>query len=131
MGSSSDDAATVDEIKAAVLALDEAYANHDINTIKRLTSPDHVSLAANYGKPITLAEQLETLAEFLRHPFDFSPVEVTLLGGEAALVNFENSLRGTWRGKPLSPRVYVTEIWLKLDDQWRQRLYQETPLTSP
>jgi len=57
-----------------------------------------------------------------------SLLEVTLLGDGAALVNFENSLAGSWQGKPFPQRIYVTEIWLKRDGKWRQRLYQETPV---
>lgn len=125
------EAATVDEIKTAVLELEKAFADQDVEAIRRLASPDHISLAANYGKPVALEEQLATLAEFHHRPSDFSSLEVTLLGDGAALVNFENALAGTWQGEPLPPRVYVTEIWLKRDGKWRQRLYQETPVAPP
>jgi len=124
----SNDAATVDEIKAAALELAKAFADQNVEAIRQLTSADHVSLAANYGKPVALDDQLAALAEFHHRPFEFSSLEVTLLGDGAALVNFENSLAGSWQGKPLPSRVYVTEIWLKRDGKWRQRLYQETPV---
>jgi len=127
----SNDAATIDEIRAAALALEKAFSDRDAEAIRRLTSPDHISLAANYGKPVALDEQLATLAEFDHRPSDFSSLEVTLLADGAVLVNFESSLAGSWQGKPLPPRVYVTEIWLKRDGKWRQRLYQETPIAPP
>jgi len=124
------DVATVEEIRGAVLALEKAFAEQDVEAIRRLVTPDHVSSAANYGKPVALEDQLATLSDFRHHPSDFSSVEVTLLGDRAAMVNFENALSGTWQGKPLPARVFVTEIWLRQDGTWRQRLYQETPIAS-
>jgi hypothetical protein len=50
------------------------------------------------------------------------------IGSEAALVNFENTFRGTFAGKPLPERVHASEIWINEDGRWRQRLYQETPI---
>ena len=126
-----DETATMDKIKALVVEINEAFANQDVATIKRLARPDHIAIAAYRGKPARLEEQLKSLSELKRQPSDYSPINVTMLGDSAALVTFENSLKGTWKGKPLPARVFVSEVWIHQDGNWRQRLYQETPIDPP
>jgi hypothetical protein len=36
--------------------------------------------------------------------------------------------KGTFQGRPLPERVFVSETWEKQDGSWRQQLYQETPI---
>ncbi len=45
-------------------------------------------------------------------------------------MNFRAKTVGTYKGKPLPAKVYVTEIWVKRDGRWLQCLYQETPLSD-
>lgn len=126
-----DETATKDQIKALVVEINKAFAKRDVATIKRLARADHIAVAAYRGKPVGLEEQLKSQSELKRQPSDFSPINVTMLGDSAALVTFENSLKGTWKGKPLPARVFVSEIWIHQDGKWRQRFYQETPIDSP
>jgi ketosteroid isomerase-like protein len=123
-----DEAATVAEIKAAVVELDQAYANEDVSTIERMILPNHVSIAPRYGGAASQEAQIATFEELERTHFDYSPIDVELLSPDVALATFEKSYTGTYQGAPLPPRVFVSEIWLRQGDTWRQRLYQETPI---
>ncbi len=51
---------------------------------------------------------------------------MTPLGRDVALVTFENSYRGTFHDKPMPSRVFVSEVWVKVDSKWLQKLCQET-----
>jgi ketosteroid isomerase-like protein len=128
LSAAADEAATVAELKAAAVELDQAYANEDVATIERMVLPDHVSIAPRYGGAASQDAQIATFEQLERRHFDYSPIEVALLTPDVALVTFEKSYEGTYKGVPLPSRVVVSEIWLKQDDTWRQRLYQETPI---
>lgn len=123
-----DDMTAATEIKAAKTTLDDAFARRDAATIEKMVTADHVATTTYYGRPFTTADELATLAEFDARYFDFTDLEVTMLAPDSAMITFENSYDGTFEGRPLPERVFVTEIWLKQDGQWLQRLYQETPI---
>ena len=125
-----DDAATIDEIRSAVFELDRAFTDHDTATIERMVTPDHVAVAARFNGEIALAEQTATVDAMQRTVSDYSPVDVRLLGDDAAFVTFEKSYTGTFAGKALIPRVFVSEVWLRQEGTWRQWFYQETPVAG-
>jgi hypothetical protein len=126
-----DEAATLAELEAAAMQLDQAYADQDVATIQGMILPNHTSIAPRYGGAAALDAQIETFEDLERTHFDYSPVEVELLAPDVALVTFEKSYAGTYKGAALPPRVSVSEIWLMRDGAWQQRLYQETPIGQP
>ncbi len=128
-----DDTATIAELETAVIEINEAFSKGDAETIRRLAPPDHFAVTTQFLKPLTLAEQLDTLDKYEREPFDFTDIEVRLLGDGAALVTYENSYRpgGHYKDEPLAARVFVSQIWLLQDGTWRQLSYQETPIAMP
>ncbi len=123
-----DDAAAIAEIKSAVLQIDKAYADEDVSTIERMILPNQVSIAPRYGGAATPDTQIKAFEHLEREHFDYSPMDVELLSPGVALVTFEKSYAGTYKGTTLPPRVFVSEIWLRQENGWRQRLYQETPI---
>jgi hypothetical protein len=94
-----------------------------------MVTADHMGVST-YGGAQTTQEQFATLGELEARYFDFSPTNVTVLGPDTVQVTYENSYEGTFAGKPLPSRVFVSQIWLRRDGQWRQQLYQETPLPT-
>ena len=127
----SSDAATANEIRAAVQKIEKAFADQDVVTIERMYAPDHISIAARYGGALRMPEQLETIVRLKRTTFDVSLLDVKLLSTDAALVTYEESYSGTYEGETLPPRVFISQIWLKQDGAWRQSFYQETPIAQP
>ena len=55
---------------------------------------------------------------------------VKFLGKDAALVTYPVTLKGTFRGRAVPARNFVSAIWVRRGGQWRQTFYQETPLTA-
>jgi len=127
---SADDASVAAEIKAAMYKLNDAFAAQDVNTIESMVTADHIGVSSYYGRPFDTEEQIDTINDFKAEYFDFTDPVVTVLGPDAAQITFENSFRGTFEDKPLPPRVFVSEIWLKQDGKWLQQLYQETPINA-
>ena len=129
-GASADDAALTAEIRARVNALNQAFADSNVAKIETMITADQIAVIPVYGKPTTFAERLPTLDQYKAIRSAFTPAKVKALGPTAVLVTYENSKEGSYAGKPLSPRVFVSQIWVKQDGEWRQQLYQETPITG-
>ena len=53
-------------------------------------------------------------------------IKVMPLGQDAAFITYEVTLEFPPKAQIRYSRVYVSELWLKRDGQWRERHYQET-----
>jgi ketosteroid isomerase-like protein len=123
-----DDAETIESLKSDVITLDQAYADEDVATIESLLAPDFVGITARYGGPAEVEQQIAAFEDTQRKHLDHSPVEVVLLSPDIAFVTFQKTYEGTYKGKPLPPRVAVGAIWVKQDGKWLNRTYQETEI---
>lgn len=123
-----DDAAMTKEVNAAAAALDKAFATGDAATIKKLMTPDHVSVTPYYDGPQSTDQQIASLPELKWTETISGEVKVSALGDDAAMRNFIATLDGTFKDKPLPSQVYVTEILVKRDGAWVERFYQVTAL---
>ncbi|MGB2932117.1 MAG: hypothetical protein WBB88_07155, partial [Methyloceanibacter sp.] len=88
------EAETIDAVNKAAAALDAAFAQKDVEAIKGLMTPDHVSVTPYYDGPQSVADQLASLPEL-----DFGETlqggaTVTLLGSDAAMRTFTTELHG-------------------------------------
>lgn len=120
----------VEEIKAARLALDTAFAEQDVETIKSMVTPDHVGVTSYYYGPFSTQEEIVTLSKLKVDYFNFSNTIVDVLGDDAAMITFEARQSGTFDGKPLPTRIAVVEIWTRSAGTWLQKYYQETPIAD-
>jgi ketosteroid isomerase-like protein len=126
--SSADEASVHDDVKQAQVRLDQAFVQQDSAAIMALVTADQVAITPYLRRPVPIAGQIETLAAFKARLFDITPAEVDLIGEGAALLTYEKSYEGTFEGRPLPARVFVSSLWEKEDGKWRQRLYQETAI---
>ncbi|MET0667266.1 MAG: hypothetical protein ABWZ01_02020 [Methyloceanibacter sp.] len=55
-----DDAATIAAINASSNALDDAFTKKDVDTIKALMTPDHITVTPYYDGPQTVEDQLDS-----------------------------------------------------------------------
>ncbi len=124
------DAEMAEELKAARLTLDAAFQNGDGATIKSMVTPDHVGVTSYNPGAFPTDEQIANLSKFKGEYFDFSENKVDILGPDAVMITFENSLSGTYDGKPLPSRIFVVEIWTRTSGKWLQKYYQETPIAE-
>ena len=123
-----DDAAEIAAVNASSNALDEAFTKKDVDTIKALMTPDHITVMPYYDGPQTVEDQLDSLGEYDWSQTIVGDVNVSLLGPDVALRTFKADLKGTFKGKPLPARVFNTEILVKRDGKWVERFYQVTTL---
>jgi uncharacterized protein (TIGR02246 family) len=121
-----DEAADLAAIEAQRTALGQAYETGDADAIRGLMTPDQRSVTFVYDGPQTVDEQVATLKDFKVEVYDAIPPTVDMLGPDAALVTTEQSYRGTYKGNPLPGRVFVGEVWVRVDGKWLQKFYQET-----
>jgi len=125
----SDDAATIAAINASSTALDDAFERQDAEKIRSLMTPDHLAITSYYGAPMGFDEQMKTLPDIEMDQTIKSDVTVTLLGPDAALRSFIVDMKGSYKGKPLPSRMFITETLVRRDGKWLERQYQTTPLT--
>lgn len=123
-----DDAGDIEGLKADVMTLDHAYAAGDAGTIRRMVTPDNVSITSRYRGAADPDRQIAAFIDTDRKHVDHSPIDVVLLSPDIALVTFEKSYEGTFKGAPLPSRVAVSEIWMRQDGGWLNRTYQETAI---
>jgi uncharacterized protein (TIGR02246 family) len=121
-----DEAADIAAITAQRTALGQAYETGDANAIRGLMTPDQRSVTFVYDGPQTVDEQVATMKDLKVEVYDAIPPTVEMLGPDAALVTTEQSYRGTYKGNPLPGRVFVGEVWVRVDGKWLQKFYQET-----
>ena len=127
-GLRADNAAEVDAINASSQALDDAFERQDAEMIRSLMTPDHLAITSYYPKPMDFDEVMANLGDLQMDQTISSEVVVTLLGPDAAIRTFIADMKGSYKGRPLAPRMFVTETLVKCDGKWLERQYQTTPL---
>ncbi|MGH6737117.1 MAG: nuclear transport factor 2 family protein [Methyloceanibacter sp.] len=122
------DAKTIAAINASSNALDAAFGERDVETIKALMTEDHITVTPYYDGPQNVDDQLESLAELDYGQTIIGEPSVTLLAPDVALRTFIAELKGSFKGKPLPARAFVNETLIKRDGKWIERLFQITTL---
>jgi len=121
-----DEATDIAAIEAQRSALGKAYEDGNGDAVRALLTPDQRSVAFVYDGPLTVDEQMAVLKDLDVEVYDMIPPTVEMLGADTALVTYEQSYRGTFKGNPLPGRVFIGEVWVKVDGKWLQKFYQET-----
>jgi len=116
------------DVEKAMNALNEAFQKGDADAVKRLMTDDHVAVTAAYGGPQDRAEQLKTLPDLKLSEYAAAKTKVLPLGKDAALVTYELTLKGTYKGKDVPRKNFASAVWVRRDGKWQEAFYQETPL---
>lgn len=122
------EAETIDAIVKAAAALDQAFEAQDTKAVTDLMTPDHVAVTPYYDGPQTVADQLGSLPKLKYEQTIDSKPTVAVLCSDAAARTFKAELNGSFEGKPIASKVFVSEIWVKRDGAWAEKLYQVTAL---
>ena len=120
--------ATVEGIDDVVGRLDEAFAEQDAETIKSLMTPDHVAVLPYRAGPQSLDDLVETLPELKLKQTDLSEPSVVMLGPDHAMRTLTAKFKGSFAGKPIDSKVFITSIMVKKDGKWLESFYQVTTL---
>lgn len=111
-------------------AISKAYEARDVATVRAMTAKDFYWITSFNGGGRSLDDQLQAISEGL-FTFELKPLgemRVDLLDPDVALQQFRADLSGAYAGEPLPSLISVTLIWVRQDGQWKQRLWQETPI---
>ena len=122
------EAETIDAIVKAAAALDQAFEARGTKAVTDLMTPDPVAVTPYYDGPQTVADQLGSLPKLKYEQTIDSKPTVAVLCSDAAARTFKAELNGSFEGKPIASKVFVSEIWVKRDGAWAEKLYQVTAL---
>jgi Domain of unknown function (DUF4440) len=125
-----DEAELVEAVNKSATALDRAFEKDDAAAAKALMTSDHISVAPYYGAPQSVADQLASLSDLTYEQSVLGDVSVTMLGPDVALRRFSAELEGTFKGRKVPRRVFVSAVWVKHDGARAEKFYQVTALTA-
>lgn len=120
-----------DQIMQAYQEINQAFTDHDSQTLKRMTSDEHVAVtrSGSHDTPIWKRASEDKLVNFKREIVSDVVIEEIVPG--VAIQRFDAEMQGSYNGVPVPERAAITIIWQQQPDgQWVERLYQHTPLSS-
>lgn len=125
------DDSVLKEVKGLQDKLNEAFKASDVARIKPLVTDDHIGVTSFYDKPLSFAEQIQAVGESTVTEYSAGRMTLTRLGEDVVQITYHATLTGTYRGKPMPSRVFVSALWVKRAGRWLEHFYQETPLGAP
>ena len=118
---------TAEEVERAVRTIQTAFNKGDVDALKRLMTEDHVTILT-YARFSNTADQLQVLADWRFTEYKLEGLKVKALTKDVALVSYQATIKGTYKGKEVPSPVQVAEVWINRDGKWLQASYQETPV---
>ena len=118
---------TAEEVERSVRSIQTAFNKGDVDTLKGLMTKDHVAILS-YARFDNAADQLKVLSDWKTSEFKVDGLKVKTLTRDVALVSFQATIKGTYKGKEVPSPVQVAEVWIHRDGEWLQASYQETPV---
>jgi len=118
---------TAEEVERSVQTIQKAFDKGDVDTLKGLMTKDHVAILT-YARFDNAADQLKVLSDWKTSEYKIDGLKVKTLTKDVALVSFQATIKGTYKGKELPSPVQVGQVWVRRDGKWLQASYQETPL---
>jgi ketosteroid isomerase-like protein len=114
-------------LERSVRTIQRAFNEGDVDTLKRLMAADHMTVLS-YAQFSNAADQLKDLSEWKFAEYKIEGLRVKAVTREVALVTYQATIQGTYKGRPVPSPVLVTQVWVQRDDRWVQASYQETPV---
>lgn len=129
--SAASDADLLAEINPAFESLKRGFMEQDGTAIAKYMTEDGLLITPYYAAALTVDEVAASLNQLQLQSHDSHDVRVSPVGPNVALMTLYTSFSGTFDGKPLPPWVFSSAEWVKQDNEWRVRLYQETTVDAP
>lgn len=127
IGSVSDDKALKDMFEAKVRSEWEAIRNKDKKTYGDLLADDYQGVEIDGRGERNKIQSINDLAEQMPFTYTLERLKLLPLGADAAFVIYEVTMQYPPAKAQLRySRVYIGEVWVKRDGQWRLLHYQET-----
>lgn len=119
---------SVEAVDDAAAKLDEAFEKQDAKAAKALMTSDHLAVTHYYQTAQTVDEQIASLPKLKYEQTEESEPNVSFLGPDVAMRTLTAKMDGTFEGRSLSGKVFITSILVKQDGKWLERFYQVTHL---
>jgi hypothetical protein len=104
----------------------EALKNKDRKAYSELLADDYQGVEVDGRGERNKIQSLNELADENVFNYTLWGLKVTPLGPDAAMVIYEVTMQFPPKAQVRYSRVYITEIWVKRDGQWKELHYQET-----
>jgi ketosteroid isomerase-like protein len=114
------------EVLKLLKSLDTAFEKGDVATVRGLMTDDKVAITPYYDGPQTKEDQIKSLPDFKMPEYIVGQRKTTVLGKDVVLVTYPLTMKGTFKGKPLPAKSYVSSLWINRDGKWKEALYQAT-----
>jgi hypothetical protein len=114
-------------LEQSLRSLNQAYSKGDVEAIKRLTGEDLIIVMSS-GRRQTREEQLKSLADLKIGDYATDDVQIAMPTKDVAIVTFKSTVKGSFKGKELPPKMAVVTVWANRGGRWLEVFYQGTPL---
>ncbi|UGB39028.1 nuclear transport factor 2 family protein [Frateuria soli] len=119
------------EIPAFLIELEEAFnramISNDVEQISRCITDDWILVTPEAG-PVSRSRILGVIGSGLLTHATMSKVAThACVAGDMAWVTGRGQNTGTFNGKPMTADEYITDIYRRVDGQWRCMLTHLTP----
>ena len=125
-GSTSADSDLKDMFEAKVKVEWEALKNKDKKAYAELLADDYEGVEVDGRGERNKIQVLNELADENVYNYTLWGFKLIPLGPDAALVIYEVTMQFPPRAQVRYSRVYISELWVKRDGQWKELHYQET-----
>ncbi len=108
--------------------INQAFETADSETLKSLTTDNHVSVTPSGQKDTPVWKRFGDpgLTDFKRKVV--SDVVVEELAPGVVMQRFDAAMQGSFNDVTIPDRAAITIIWQQHEGAWRERFYQHTPL---
>jgi len=120
------DPALKDMFEANIKAEWEALKNKDKKAYAQLLADDYEGVEVDGKGERTKIQSVNELADENVYNYTLWGFKVIPLNPNAALVIYESTMQFPPKARIRYSRVYISELWMKRDGQWKEVHYQET-----
>jgi hypothetical protein len=125
-GSVSNDPALKEMFEAKVRAEWEALKNKDKKAYGESLADDYQGVEIDGRGERNRIQSINDLQDQYTFNYTLERLKVIPLGPDAAFVIYEVTMQYPPKAQLRYSRVYISELWVKRDGQWKELHYQET-----
>jgi ketosteroid isomerase-like protein len=117
-------------VKTALEELNDAFKKNNPDAVKRLMTEDHIAVTAYYGGAASKEKQLKTLGDYKLTEYTPGEIKFIQISADVVLVSYPLTMKGTFQGKEVAHKNWVTATWVRRDGKWLEVAYTETALAD-
>lgn len=117
---------TLDMLEAKIRIEWEALKNKDRKAYGELLADDYQGVEIDGRGERNKIQSVNELADENIYNYTLERFKLIPLGPDAACVIYESTMQFPPKAQVRFSRVYISELWVKRDGQWKEVHYQET-----